>query len=226
MEQWCAVCCTRHDLGPRCPGELEATGVERFGWRVMVQTQARSEDYGVLVAPAGEFWRARIVTFPNMLWSVPGSRGTLKFVARSPKDVEELAAAFIREHCHQRGYRWSEIKQPIQSAPIDRESGGEDRDGGSTRFLHSVEVRFGVDAAKHKASTADLSAGGLFVVTNGPLPAGRRIKLVLELENASLPMIGTVAWVRPSPEEGRQAGMGVQLHNPPALYLHYVTTLD
>jgi hypothetical protein len=192
----------------------------------MVQTGARGEDYGVLVAPAGELWRARIVTFPNMLWSVPGGRGTAKFVGRSPGEVEQLAAAFIREHCRQRGYRWSEIRQPVQSGTIDPDSSDGDRDVGNTRFLHSIEVRFGVDAPKQKASTADLSAGGLFIVTNKPLPAGRRIKLVLELENASLPMVGTIAWVRARPEEGRQAGMGVQLHHPPALYQHYVTTLD
>ena len=80
VEQWCPVCCCRHRDKKDCPGELLATGPERQGWRVNVQTSTGIEACGVLVAPAGDSWRARILTFPNILWTVPDGSGTLKFV--------------------------------------------------------------------------------------------------------------------------------------------------
>jgi len=55
----------RRRLGFR--GDLRATGDERHGWRVAVETPHGIEAYGVLVAPTHERWRARILTFPNVL---------------------------------------------------------------------------------------------------------------------------------------------------------------
>ena len=79
---WCPVCGSVH-AGPRdCPGDLRATGPERHGWRVAVETPLGIEAYGILVAPTHERWRARILTFPNVLWTIPGGAATLKFVGR------------------------------------------------------------------------------------------------------------------------------------------------
>jgi len=223
---WCAVCCSRHDLGPQCPGELLATGTERFGWRVQVGANQRVEQYAILVAPSRDLWRARIVTLPNMLWSVPGGRGTMKFVGRTASEAEGRAIEFVRDFCKRKKYRTMEIQPASASGPLDPEAQADAAaPDEEPRHLCSVPVRFGVDAASYKASTADLSPRGLFIITNRPLPQGTKLKLVLELSEASLPLNGTVAWLRAAPEDGRPAGMGVLLHQPPALYQHFVERL-
>ena len=225
-DRWCQVCCTRHELGPQCPGELVATDTERFGWRISVRTGVGREDYGVLIARTEWQWRARILTFPNMLWSVPGGRGTVKFVGSSAKEVEDLAREFILEHCRHRGYKKAAEGEAVMAVPLPSEGSAAAGHTDSTRYLQAIEVRFGEDRATERASTADLSEDGMFVVTNRPLPKGRRLKLVLELEHATLPLTGTVAWVRMTPADGRQAGMGVQLISPPALYRYFVKGLS
>ena len=70
-----------------------------------------------------------------------------------------------------------------------------------------------------------LSKGGLFVVTDRPVAKGRKIKLTLHLPSVVLPLRGVVAWSRATARDGREAGMGVQLVAPPALYQHYVAQL-
>lgn len=88
----------------------------------------RLEYYGVLIAESGAYWRARIFTYPNMLWSVPGARGTIKFAGASSKEAEALAIEFLREHCEQRRYTmqdagedpamgWGERENPGGAAP-------------------------------------------------------------------------------------------------------------
>jgi hypothetical protein len=49
--EWCAYCCTRHADAADCPGVLEATGSERPGWRVNVETPQGIQAYGALLAP-------------------------------------------------------------------------------------------------------------------------------------------------------------------------------
>ncbi len=233
--RWCRICCTRHDLGPDCPGELVATGSERYGWKATVQTSTRQEISGVLIAPSGPYWRARIVTFPKMLWSVPGERRTMKFVARSPQAVETLARDYIRKLCEARGFKLSEEPAKVEAGEIppdeaDRPDPGRAR---NVRYLHVVDVRFGEDKPTERASTADLSARGMFVVTKKPLPAGRWLRLVLEvvvevgntLNHRTIQLTGRVTWARPKAEGNRPAGMGVQLPNPPAIYVDYVRSL-
>ena len=51
---WCLVCQTRHESARDCPGELLASGPERYGWRVLVRTPTRAEVYGVLIAEVRE----------------------------------------------------------------------------------------------------------------------------------------------------------------------------
>jgi hypothetical protein len=225
-QDWCAVCCTRHELGPRCPGEVLATAPERFGWRIQVGGKQHTEQYAVLVAPAGELWRARIVTLPNMLWTVPRGRGTMKFLGHSAGEAERHARNYVMELCKAKGYRAMELDSNPNAGSIGREGASDGaKDDEDRRYLHSVPVRFGIERAEISARTADLSLRGLFIVSKRPLPKETRIKLVVELENMSLPMNGSVAWIRLQPEEGRQTGMGIQLISPPAIYQHYVRRL-
>ena len=100
---WCTVCCTRHTPGAECPGTLLATGPERHAHKFSVaQKDGRLEYYGVLIAEAGDYWRARVFTYPNMLRSVPGGRGTIKFAGATAKEAETRAIEFLHEHCEAR----------------------------------------------------------------------------------------------------------------------------
>ncbi|MCP3977813.1 MAG: hypothetical protein GY716_00590 [bacterium] len=222
-ETWCQKCCTRHDLGPRCPGELLATDTERFGWRVVARSKQRTEEFGVLIAPCGELWRARILTFPNRLWSVPGGRATMKFAAHSALQAETKAREYIREFCERREYK---IETHDKSARAPRLAAGPA--GGTAqdpRQLDSIPVSFGAERPDRKGNTGNISKGGLFIETDRPFAQGQRLKILLEVGVARIPMSGTVAWARARTEGDRVAGMGVRLHGVPALYLHYVREL-
>jgi hypothetical protein len=224
---WCPVCQTRHEKRLDCPGELLATGPERHAWRVQVRAGKRIEMYGVLVAESGERWRARILTYPNILWSVPGGRGTLKFVGDSARAAEAAAIEFVREHCEARGFEMGD-PGPVESRPLDTESAPEQRPRRSKdpRHLRSLVVRYGPDKPDHIGMSADLSRGGLFIITDHPLPVGQDIRILLELERYTVPLRGKVAWSRTRAEQGRPAGMGIQLRNPPNLYARYVSSLE
>lgn len=226
--EWCPVCCTQHVTRSDCPGELLATGPERHGRRITVAANARNETYGVLIAEAGDLWRARVLTYPNMLWSVPGGKGTVKFVGDSPRNVERQAVAFIERMCKARGYKVVEQAAELESAKVTDESADSEspRQGKDARHLRVHEVHFGAEKAEKKATTGDLSRGGMFVATSEPLAAGSALRLRLELEGFSIPLVGTVAWARRRAEEGRPAGMGVNLHNPPALYTRFVREIE
>ena len=88
---WCSTCGTQHGRFEECPGELVAVEEERNGWRVTVVTPHGLQTMGVRVADTGGVWRARILTFPNILWAVPDGRGTIKFVGGSPQEAEQRA---------------------------------------------------------------------------------------------------------------------------------------
>jgi uncharacterized protein (TIGR02266 family) len=226
---WCSICNTRHSDPTKCPGELLATGPERHGWRIKIMTGHRTEVYGILVAEAGEHWRARILTYPNMLWSIPGGRGTIKFVGDSAQDAERQAIDFIREHCRKRGFMLLEEEETtVESQALAGEASAAVSPQGSTdtRHLRPLVVRFGANRAEHAAMTSDLSAGGLFMATDKPLPRGTDLKMLLSLENYTIPLTGKVAWVRSTAEQGRPVGMGVQLLSPPGLYIRYIRTLS
>jgi Tfp pilus assembly protein PilZ len=226
---WCSTCHTRHTDPTKCPGELLAIGPERHGWRIRVMAGHRTEVYGILVAEAGEQWRARILTYPNMLWSIPGGRGTIKFAGNSAQDAERQAIEFIQEHCRKRGFKLLEEEETtVESQPLAGEASAAAKSQGSTgaRHLRPLVIRFGQDRAEHAAMTSDLSAGGLFITTDKPLPQGRGLKMLLSLANYTIPLIGKVAWVRSTDEKGRPVGMGVQLLSPPGLYIRYIRTIS
>ena len=228
MKRWCAVCCTQHLSGPVCPGELRATGPERFGRRIQARSADRAEIYGVLIAEAGALWRARVLTYPNMLWSVPGGKGTVKFVGDSPQEAEKKAVAFIEQSCKAHGYPVIERVAQAESATVPEEAADRERPRGAkdARHLRFFEVQFGAEKPATRAVTTDLSQCGLFVATDQPLAAGSTIHLRLELEEFTIPLLGQVAWARRREEQGRPAGMGVHLRNPPALYVRFVRELE
>jgi hypothetical protein len=227
-EEWCRVCGTRHESG-NCSGELLATGPERYGWRATFETpRGTRETHCVLVAPSNGRWRARILTYPRALWTLPGCPRTIKFVADDPRQVERLARELIEEHCRRRDCKEVRVEvSPLELSSSEREDVRMQMDKEAARRRpRALRVRFGRPGqALRTATTADLSEHGLFIATENTPPSGTLLKIELELPGAKLPLRGTVRWARTQAAPGRPCGIGVQLARVPAIYLHYVRSL-
>jgi len=188
-----------------------------------VADKGRLEYYGVLIAEAGECWRARVFTYPNMLWSVPGGRGTIKFAGATAKEAETLAVDFLRDHCDSRRFTMQDANEEPSAGwgqgTTDRSA---THAGKERRHPCKVPIRFGQDKASQAATTANLSPGGIYIATDKPMEKGKQIRMLLDVQAYTIPLSGTVAWVRVNEEAGKPRGMGVRLLQPPALFLRYV----
>jgi len=228
--RWCAVCSTRHEPGVDCPGELQATGPERHGWRVNAETPLGIEAYGVLIAPSYDVWRARIMTYPNVLWSVPGQQTTIKFVGATPQEAERQAIDFVRAHCTGRGFVMrAEVSEALPGRiEVERTPSGIVRPSGApaVRKIRFLPVRFGVVGATEPGGTGNMSESGLFIITNFPLDNSTQLRMLLNPEVDDMPLRGTVRWMCKTPHVGRSPGMGIQLMAPPEHYVDYVRELS
>jgi hypothetical protein len=226
---WCPVCHSRHRIKKDCPGELLATGPERPGWRVNIQTPAGIEACGVLVAEADGLWRARILTYPNVLWTVPGGCGTMKFVGRSARDAERRAVTYLRRHIQERGYTMRDEVVLRGPAALDPESGpgalAPPPGSPAERKIRFLPIRFGVARVTEIAGTGNLSSTGLFIITNSPESGGTWLNMMLDVDGDPLGLRGLVRWMNRQHRAGRSPGMGVQLETPPPSYLDYVRSL-
>ena len=229
VERWCPVCCTLHHSRKDCPGELLATGPERHGWRVNIHTPNGIEACGVLVAQAGDVWRARILTYPNVLWTVPGGQGTIKFAARTAREAEGAAIDFVREHVRVRGYTMRDEVALVEPGEFDLEAVrlGISRPTGpaAPRRIRFLPIRFGVKQITEVAGTGNLSRTGLFVITNAPEEADTWLNMLLELTDDNIGLKGLVRWTNRRHRSGRSPGMGIQLKEPPPSYLDYIRSL-
>jgi hypothetical protein len=225
-EPWCPVCSTQHRRRSECPGELLATGEERHGWRVNVETPSGIEAYGVLVAEADGLWRARILTYPNVLWTVPGAGGAIKFTGTTAREAERKAIDFIRAHCHSRRFLMRDEIAVATPGSFDREiRSGVVRPAPPPRKIRFLPVRFGVVRPSELGGTGNLSEAGMFIVTEAPVEAGAPLSLALDVRKETLGMRGRVVWMRKEHHVGRAPGMGVMLIEPPSRYVTYVRGL-
>jgi len=220
---FCRVCGTEHRESEACPGGLAATGAERPGWRVQVETPFGSEAIGVLLAPVHDQWRARIVTYPNVLWSAPGGRGTLKFVGDTAEDAEAQAVRFVEEHVRRKRYARSDGRATAGAAPQPRPRPHFSAADARKRYV--VPVRFGPQRAITRGTTVNLSHDGMFVGAPTPEDDGQSLLIHVYLEGQMVPMRGLVMWTRLEAVPDRPVGMGIRLSNPPALYKTFVATL-
>ena len=225
---WCSLCGTEHLPELTCPTQLGATGPEKPRWRVAVETPHGIRGYGVLVAESGARWRSRIVTFPNVLWMVPGGGETLKFMAKTEDDAIRRAVDFIRRHCLTKGYTMRDEVQFV--APLERKmvvvGGPVDRSAPpAPRFERRLPIRFGRSRPTLLGHTGNLSETGLFVATRTPLSDGELLGLSLELEHCKVPLRGSVAWHRALRNPSLNLGMGLRLFNPPTVYVDYIRAL-
>jgi hypothetical protein len=228
--KWCTVCCTSHGEKSECPGQLLATGHERHGWRVNVDTPRGIEACSVLVAECGGLWRARILTYPNILWTIPGGSGALKFAGDSPQAAEQQAIAFIKEHFRALGYRMRDGADKVEPLPIEPEAADPSlsRPAGrpALRKIRFLPVHYGIARMTEKGGTGNLSETGLFIITNSPESEGSWLNLMLELDGHEIDMRGLVRWMNNRPHAGRSPGMGIQIVAPPPRYTSYVRLLS
>jgi hypothetical protein len=205
---------------------LTATGPERHGWRVNVETEQGIVAFGVLVAPAGDLWRARILTYPNILWIVPGGRAALKFVGDSAQEAEQEAIRYIRDHCRDRRFRIRDAGIVRIEGSAAKEAGDDSSGSPAERVVRFLPIRFGVVSPSETGGTGNLSETGLFIITSTPLDAGSRLEMLLMEADRRYPLTGEVVWRRDSHHAGRSPGMGIQLDGPSGDYLGYVRGLS
>jgi hypothetical protein len=165
-----------------------------------------------------------VLTYPRIFWLVPGGHCTLKFIGRTPEEVERKAVAFIRAHCHERGYTMRDEITVVDS-PRTRAKRPLRAEQQHPRFQRVLPVRFGENRPVMPGVTADLSEGGLFVACEQPADREMNVGILLHLEHCTVPLRGAVMWVRRVPRDGRPVGMGLRLFNPPGIYLSYVRAL-
>jgi hypothetical protein len=223
---WCRLCGSSHPRDARCPGIEVPTGPEFAAWRVSVETPRGIQGYAVLLAPAGNQWRARILTFPNVMWTIPGGGCSMKFVGRTADEAEAPAVAFIRRHCAERSYLMRDELEPLPDGVLARgPAHGVDAIVLDPRFERALPVRFGLNRPSVVGSTGNMSRAGLFVATQRPLVEGAFAGMLLELEHCKVPLRGSVIWQRLLRQPGRDPGMGLELLDPPRIYLRYVDAL-
>jgi len=206
---------------------LRATGPERHGWRVAVETPYGLEAYGVLVAPSFDLWRARVITYPNILWTVPGGAVTLKFTGATAQDAESRAVAFIEGHIKAREF----VRHDSPDAPsvalfrAEAEAKAKAAAGPALRKVRAIPIRFGNGPTMFAAMTGNLSESGLFVMTLAPFDRGTGLRVTIDLENGPVGLKGEVVWKRDKLVLGRPLGMGVQLIAAPESYREFVVEL-
>jgi hypothetical protein len=224
IPDWCPVCGTRHEGRSGCPGELRPTGPERHGWRVTVDTPWGVEAYGVLVVDCGGVWRARILTYPNVLWCAPRGSGSLKFVGATPGEAEDQAVAFVLEHCRARSFSVRDAAVGVPSTLVEPEGA---TTAPSVRKVRFLPVRFGETRPANLAKTGNLSESGLFILTADPADPGARLTMSLAVGGGMhLDLAGRVVWRRKDHFVGRVPGMGVQVSQPSETYLEYIRSLS
>ena len=214
--------------------DAPATGPERHGWRVHVETPRGVEAIGVLVAPSGDLWRSRIVTYPNVLWTAPGGQSTLKFLAVSPQEAERAAVAYISAHVRRMGWLRRDGLEPVEAAPIPVASARRPVARGtrpsrarqqSPRKMKCLPIRFGVSRPSSLAQTVNLSSEGMCVATPSPLEPGEPVRMHFDIHGHTVTLHGFVVWHRARHEFGRPLGMGLRLTDPPAIYTNFVASL-
>lgn len=227
-EEWCASCGTRHSP-VSCSGEVLATEPERHAWRgSFARPDAAWLAIGVLLARCDRGWRARVLTYPRSLWTVPGSTCTVKFVAETADEAELQARKFVEEHCEQRGYeavRDKALVAPVKSFPREQTKHAEGLES-SRRRVCEMRVRLAIEGGPAVAGTVVLaSERGLFVRTEGTASIGDSIRIQAELDGVSFALGGDVRSVQTEASPGRPRGIGVGLTDPPARYVSYVQRL-
>jgi hypothetical protein len=194
-----------------------------------VDTPRGIEAYGVLVAPTYDHWRARILTYPNVLWLGGDGRTTLKFAGRTAREAEARAIAFIESHCASRGFELRTALAPAvsRSSSLDALLAAKKTQptAVAARKTIAIPLRYGTVRPSDPGMTVNVSETGLFVGARRLLDPGSAVSVDLVLRDARPKLRGVVVWSRPMAQPGLPMGMGVRLLAPPSSYSSFVAAL-
>ena len=166
---------------------------------------------------------------PNVLWTVPGGRSSLKFVGATPQEAEASALSFIAGHDGARpAERLRSVSsprpQPAPRAPalpaIPAAACA------SRRKRVRFAVRFGQARAAVLGTTANVSPDGMFIATPAPPEPGTPLRVHVEAHGGTVELRGIVMWRRTTSDRGRPPGMGVKLLYPPPVWEGLVASLE
>jgi uncharacterized protein (TIGR02266 family) len=139
---------------------------------------------------------------------VDGRRGRSGYQTRRP------TPRFVMRR---RATRFLHLIEPLRMLPAftPDETGTSKRRRGVERRQGKrlpIEIDVAIEGAAHQinAQTADLSEGGLFVLTDAPIPIGTHVMMSFKLPNgAALSVLGVVKWTRERHDDSRPPGLGV-----------------
>lgn len=193
-----------------------------------VRTARGTEDVGVLIARTRGRWRARIVTYPNVLWTAPGGRTTLKFVSDTAEEAERQAVAFIQGHCARRpsAARGMLVQVATAAERFEFPAKPSSSNLAGKRWRVALPVRYGELRASDLGATANVSAEGMFIAAASPSEAGSPLRILVEVRGCTMHLRGLVMWSRRRPEGRRPAGMGIRLLLTPAPWASFVESIS
>jgi len=227
---WCVRCGVRHYSEKPCPLVAQASGSEAKAWQGVFKGNDGELTVLVLLASFEIGWRARIMTAPGAMWVVPRTSVTMKFLSATPDGARDRAVAYLSGALLQAGFR----SLDSSSIRVDRREEKTERREENTdlpdpdvaeRKLYRLSARWGLARPEKPADTGNLSANGMFLVTDTPPEPGATVTVRLDMESCSMPLRGRVIWNRPASSDGRPPGMGISLIRPPALYREFVARL-
>lgn len=92
------------------------------------------------------------------------------------------------------------------------------------RKRRRLTVRFGVNAPEKTGFTRNISASGVFIQTNLPLPPGTILRIELAFPERTFSLRGRVVWAKKVPAQLAhviECGMGIRYVQPPAEFKDY-----
>ena len=215
---WCHVCGTAHTGPDPCPGALQLTGEGETVWQSRFETSGGEMTFLISRTAWSHRWCARIFTYPDIRWSIPGGGAAIKFLSEGPEECKDAAIRYLTGFCERKGY----IKLDQRRAPD-----GEPAGGYPVRVDSGIPLIWGTGYPSNPGASLNVSTTGMFVATALPPEPGTMIRIRLNLGALSLPLRGRVTWKREAPDPGRrlEAGMGIHLLSPPSIYKGYIQQL-
>lgn len=97
----------------------------------------------------------------------------------------------------------------------------------STRTIKRLEIAFTARGLTYKGITSNLSREGIFIRTQKGLPPGVIVEVELYLPSGeTLKMQGVVKRTIKTQFQDIKNGMGIELINPPQIYMEYIDSLE
>jgi uncharacterized protein (TIGR02266 family) len=141
-------------------------------------------------------------------WTPEVARRVREFLDLNRRRIRESSSLSPRDHD-----RWMELRCEIEDAM----NGPGARHGARRKALRvpsNLKVECAGSALTEQASTEQISEGGVFLVTERPLPVGTPLLLRLTGDRGeTVEVEGAVVWVRRRESGGGPSGVGIEFSN-------------